>query len=146
MGMAALSAEQLEKINDLVRGKFYKITPPPQYLGLRNPIRISRKIGRFQNVVNDDARPNRELLLFGPPSFTHRDEGEDPCLYDGPSMVQNYLIPVSWIDNIVPINAPEDAGADWVPSVFCGGARKTRRGRASRSKRSKRSKRGSRRK
>ena len=141
MGVAALSAEQRQKINDLVRGKFYKISPPAGY-----PIRSRRKIGRFQNVVTDAARPNRQLLLFVPPSFIHRDEGEDPCSYEGPSMVQHYFFPVSWIDNIVPINAPEGAGADWVPSVFCGGARKTRRERRTRASRSKRSKRGSRRK
>jgi hypothetical protein len=133
MSMARLSAEQRQKINDLVRGKFYKFTPP---VGHWNPI---SRIGRFQYLTNASF-PNAELV-FGMPAFRQR-AAEDPCSYEGPSMGQ-YNLPVSYINNIVPINAPEGAGADWVPSVFCGGARKTRRGRASRSKRSKR---GSRRK
>jgi hypothetical protein len=143
MGLRWLSSEQREKINDLVRGKFYKITPPAFYSGL--PVsRREIEIGRFLHVVNAHSDPTSRLeaeLVFGMPAFTQRDVG-DPCSYEGPVMGE-FNIPVSWIDNIVPIDAPEGAGADWVPSVFCGGARKTRRGRASRSKRSKR---GSRRK
>ena len=138
MGMSALSAEQRQKINDLVRGKFYKITPPAGY-----PRRLSR-IGRFQYVVNAHSDPTWRRtaeLVFGMPAFTQRD-AEDPCSYEGPVMGE-FDIPVSWINDIVPIDAPEGAGADWVPSVYCGGARKTRRRRTSRSKRSKR---GSRRK
>ena len=135
--MSALSAEQRQKINDLVRGKFYKITPPA---GHWNPI---SQIGRFQYLTN--ATLPTAQLAFGMPAFRQRD-AEDPCSYEGPSMGVQYWLPVSYIDFIAPIEAPEGAGADWVPSVFCGGARKTRRGRASRSKRSKRSKRGSRRK
>jgi hypothetical protein len=134
MGMAALTSEQRQKINDLVRGKFYKITPPAGY-----PIPMVSKIGRFQYITNASL-PTAELA-FGMPIFTQRSV-DDPCSYEGPFMAQTY-IPVEWINNIVPIDAPEGAGADWVPSVFCGGARKTRRRRISRSKRSKR---GSRRK
>ena len=139
--MRGLSAEQRQKINDLVRGKFYKITPPAGY-----PRRLI-EIGRFQNVVNNHSDPTWRRtaeLVFGMPAFTQRD-AEDPCSYEGPTMGQ-FNIPVSWIDNIVPIDAPEGASADWVPSVFCGGARKTRRERRGRASRSKRSKRGSRRK
>ena len=146
MGLRGLSSEQLQKINDLVRGKFYKITPPAFYSGLRVPRREIR-IGRFQHVVNDHSDPTwrREAeLVFGMPLFTQRTV-DDPCSYEGPFMTE-FDIPVSWINNIVPINAPEGAGADWVPSVFCGGARKTRRERRGRASRSKRSKRGSRRK
>ena len=137
MGMRGLSAEQRQKINDLVRGKFYKISPPAGY-----PRPRVSEIGRFQYITNA-SRPNAELA-FGMPLFTQRTV-DDPCSYR-PANGDATFIPVSWIDNIVPINAPEGAGADWVPSVFCGGARKTRRGRRGRASRSKRSKRGSRRK
>jgi len=139
MGMSALSAEQRQKINDLVRGKFYKITPPA---GHPDPKSI---IGKFVWGLNLNDHHRSASLIFGYPAFRQR-AAEDPCSYEGPVSGPHYgefIIPVSWIDNIVPINAPEGAGADWVPSVICGGARKTRRGRASRSKRSKR---GSRRK
>jgi len=137
MGVAALSAEQRQKINDLVTGKFYKVTPPA---GHPDPKSI---IGKFVWGLN--FRLQSACLIFGYPTFRQR-AAEDPCSYEGPVSGPHYgefIIPVSWIDNIVPIDAPEGAGADWVPSVFCGGARKMRRGRASRSKRSKR---GSRRK
>lgn len=131
--MAALSSEQRQKINDLVRGKFYKISPPA---GHWNPRRIS-EIGRFQHLANArDPHDRTAVLVFGYPIITQIAPG-DPCSYGAPVMGE-WNCPVSWIDNIVPIDAPEGAGADWVPSVFCGGARKTRRRRASRSKRSKR--------
>ena len=142
MGVAALSAEQRQKINDLVRGKFYKISPPA---GHWNPISI---IGKFVWGLNLNDHHRSASLIFGYPAFMQR-AAEDPCSYEGPVSGPHYgefIFPVSWIDNITPINAPEGAGADWVPSVFCGGARKTRRERRGRASRSKRSKRGSRRK
>lgn len=137
--MNRLTSEQLEKVNELKRGKFYMYKPSSVY-----DTRI--KVGKFMYLVNVGHRT--AAINLGDPVFTQKID--DPCTFSGASP-GHYSIGVGNINDFTPIDPPEGAPADWEPSaddlraLVCppagvgGRRRKTRR-----SKHTKRTKRGSR--
>ena len=101
--MDSLTLEQRQKVNNLVRGKFYKYMPPNE----RYDKRI--KIGKFMYLTDRDR--NAELA-FGYPTFTQI--SADSCEFSGGMGL--YFFSVREIDHFSPIEAPPGAPADWEPS------------------------------